>query len=237
VTVTDERQFCIIAEMLADLDDLSAAVATALDGAQGAGVDPRAVAGLKSALVTLDPGADVTYNAGDTQTRRRGTGYSSDGEFLEAVADAEDQIQVRLREVADLRERVAAALDEASGDLTRARGDLKEARAALAAAYSMGTTLPCQGCHGERDAAIMAAQADIDDAEARIKDAERRIAACEGAAEILEPLAVVLTAALERIRRVVPDLGEVYELVYEFVRAGGKLPDYARWIEAEEVHA
>ena len=235
--MTDERQFCIIAEMLADLDDLSAAVATALDGAQGAGVDPRAVAGLKSALVTLDPGADVTYNAGDTQTRRRGTGYSSDGEFLEAVADAEDQIQVRLREVADLRERVAAALDEASGDLTRARGDLKEARAALAAAYSMGTTLPCQGCHGERDAAIMAAQADIDDAEARIKDAERRIAACEGAAEILEPLAVVLTAALERIRRVVPDLGEVYELVYEFVRAGGKLPDYARWIEAEEVHA
>src|SRR5208282_5574515 len=99
--------------------DLTAAVAVALDGAQGAGVDPRAVAGLKSALVTLDPGASVTYDAGGRLTRRRGTGYNSDGEFLEAVTDAEDQIQVRCREVADLRKRVAAAIDQASGDLTR----------------------------------------------------------------------------------------------------------------------
>ena len=27
------------------------------------------------------------------------------------------------------------------------------------------------------------------------------------------------------------DLGEVYELIYEFVRRGGKLPRHARWIE------
>jgi hypothetical protein len=27
------------------------------------------------------------------------------------------------------------------------------------------------------------------------------------------------------------DLGEVYELIYEFVRRGGKLPRYAHWIE------
>ena len=27
------------------------------------------------------------------------------------------------------------------------------------------------------------------------------------------------------------DLGEVHELIYEFVRRGGKLPRYARWIE------
>ncbi len=27
------------------------------------------------------------------------------------------------------------------------------------------------------------------------------------------------------------DLGEVYELIYEFVRRGGKLPRYPRWIE------
>jgi hypothetical protein len=235
--VTDERQLCVHAEMLADLDDLAAAVATALGGAQGAGVDPRAVAGLKSALVTLDPGADITYDAGGRLTRRRGTGYASDGEFLEAVADAEDQIQVRCREVSDLQKRVTAAFDQASEDLTRARRDLAVAREALAAAYAMGTKEPCDGCHGLKQAAIMAAQAAVDDAGARIRDAEQRIAACEAATEILDPLAATLAAALERIRRVAPDLGEVYELVYTFVRAGGKLPDYARWIEAEEVHA
>ena len=235
--MTDEQQLCTLAEMLADLDDLTAAVATALDGAQGAGVDPRAVAGLKSALVTLDPGASVTYNAGNRQDRRRGTGYASDGEFLEAVADAEDQIQVRCREVSDLRERVTAALDRASEDLTQARRDLAEARSALAAAYAMATKEPCNGCHGDKQFAIMTAQAAVDDAETRIADAEQRIALCETAAEILDPLAAQLAAALVRIRRVAPDLGEVYELVYTFVRAGGKLPDYARWIEAEEVHA
>ena len=148
--MTEEQQLCIRAEMLADLDDLTAAVATALDGAQGAGVDPRAVAGLKSALVTLDPGASVTYNAGDKQDRRRGTGYGSDGEFLEAVADAEDQIQVRCREVASLQERVTAALDQASEDLGQARRDLEAARASLAAAYAMATKEPCNGCHGRR---------------------------------------------------------------------------------------
>ena len=235
--MTDEKQLCILAEMLADLDDLTAAVAAVLDGAQGAGVDPRAVAGLKSALVTLDPGASVTYNAGDAHDRRRGTGYSSDGEFLEAVADAEDQIQVRCREVGDLRGRVAAAIDQASGDLGQARRDLDAARAALAGAYAMATREPCNGCHGLRSAAISSAQAAVAVAEARIADAQQRIATCETATEILDPLATRLAAALERIRRVAPDLGEVYELVYAFVRGGGKLPDYARWIEAEEVNA
>jgi len=231
VTGSDEQQLCVRAEMLADLDDLTAAVATVLDGAQGAGVDPRAVAGLKSALVTLDPGADITYDAGGRHDRRRGTGYASDGEFLEAVAEAEDQIQVRLREVSDLRKRVTAALDQAGGDLDQGRRDLTAAREALAAAYAMATRDPCNGCHSAREAAIMAAQAAVDDAETRIADAQQRIALCETAAEILGPLAAALTAALERIRRVAPDLGEVYELVYTFVRGGGKLPDYARWIE------
>ena len=235
--MTDEQQLCIAAEMLADLDDLTAAVAAALGGAQGAGVDPRAVAGLKSALVTLDPGADVTYDPGGTRDRRRGTGYASDGGFLEAVGDAEDQIQVRCREVSNLRERVTAALDKASEDLGQARRDLDAARAALAAAYAMPTKEPCNGCHGLRMAAISSAQAAVADAEARIADAQQRIALCETAAEILDPLAATLRTALERIRRVAPDLGEVYELVYTFIRGGGKLPDYARWIEAEEVNA
>jgi len=119
------------------------------------------------------------------------------------------------------------ALDRAQQDLEQAGCDLEEARAALAAAYAMPTREPCDGCHSARAAAIAAAEAAIADAEARIADAQRRIAICEAAADILGPLA----ERLARLRTVPQDLGEVYQLIYEFVRAGGKLPWYARWIE------
>ena len=33
------------------------------------------------------------------------------------------------------------------------------------------------------------------------------------------------------LRQVPHDLGEVYELVYDFIRRGGKMPRYGRWIE------
>jgi hypothetical protein len=60
-----------------------------------------------------------------------------------------------------------------------------------------------------------------------------RIGLCETAAEILDPLAQRLQAALSRLQQVPQDLGEVYELVYEFIRKGGKLPVCGRWIEGE----
>jgi hypothetical protein len=53
------------------------------------------------------------------------------------------------------------------------------------------------------------------------------------AAEILGPLVQQLGQAFSRLRQIPEDLGEVYELVYEFIRKGGKLPVYARWIEGE----
>ena len=204
-----------------------------LTGAQGAGVDPRAVISLTAALQTLDPGAAVSYSAGSRKDRHDGTGYGSDGEFLEALSDAEDQVRERLREVKELREQVSLALDRAQQDLGQARRDLAAARAALAAAYAMPTRRPCDGCHSARAAAIAAAEAAIADADARIADAERRIGICEAAADILDPLAERLARTLARLRTVPQDLGEVYELIYEFVRAGGKLPRYARWIGGE----
>jgi hypothetical protein len=76
---------------------------------------------------------------------------------------------------------------------------------------------PCDGCHGAKEAAI--------------QDALRRISLCEAAAGILNPLAQRLQDALARLQQVPEDLGEVYQLVYEFIRKGGKLPAYARWIE------
>jgi len=54
-------------------------------------------------------------------------------------------------------------------------------------------------------------------------------------AEILGPLAQRLRQALGRLRQVPENLGEVYELVYAFIRKGGRLPVYARWIEGDPI--
>ena len=126
------------AEMLEETGELAQAAAEVLTGAQGAGVDPRAVISLTAALQTLDPGAAAGYSAGSQKDRRDGTGYGSDGEFLEALSDAEDQVREHLCEVKELREQIALALDGAQQDLGQARRDLTAARAALAAAYAMG---------------------------------------------------------------------------------------------------
>ena len=232
----EEEKLYARAEMLDETGELAQAVAEVLAGAQGAGVDPRAVISLTAALQTLDPGASTGYTAGSQKDRQDGSGYGSDGEFLEALSDAEDQVREHLREVKALQEQVALALDRAQRDLGQARRDLEAASAALAAAYAMSTREPCDGCHSARAAAIAAAEAAVAEAEARIADAERRIGICEAAADILGPLAERLARALAQLRTVPQDLGEVYELIYEFVRSGGKLPRYARWIEGEGAH-
>lgn len=227
----EEERLYARAEMLDETGELAQAVAEVLTGAQGAGVDPRAVTSLTAALQTLDPGAAISYSAGSRKDRHGGTGYGSDGEFLEALSDAEDQVRERLREVKALQEQVSPALEGGQQDLGQARRDLAAARAVLAAAYAMPTREPCDGCHAARAAAIAAAEAVVADAEARIADAERRIGICEAAADILGLLAERLARALAQLQTVPQDLGEVYELIYEFVRAGGKLPRYGRWIE------
>jgi mono/diheme cytochrome c family protein len=230
----EEEKLYTRAEMLDETGELAQAVAEVLAGAQGAGVDPQAVISLTAALQTLDPGAGTGYTAGSQKDRQDGSGYGSDGEFLEALSDAEDQVRERQREAKALQEQVVLALDRAQQDLAQARRDLAAARAALAAAYATSTRQPCNGCHSARAAAIAAAEAAAADAEARIRDAERRIGICEAAAEILGPLAGRLARALAQLRTVPQDLGEVYELVYEFVRSGGKLPRFARWIEGAD---
>jgi len=51
----------------------------------------------------------------------------------------------------------------------------------------------------------------------------------EAALGLLDP-----AAAGPRTAAAVPrDLGEAYELVYAFIRNGGKLPMMARWIEGD----
>jgi hypothetical protein len=113
------------------------------------------------------------------------------------------------------------AVAEAESDVAerlRKTGKLREeAAAALEAACAMPVKDECDGCHGMKQAAIA--------------EAQHRIETCDAAADILYPLTQRLTAALGHLRQVPHDLGEVYELVYSFIRQGGKLPVYARWIE------
>ena len=144
----------------------------------------------RGAARALDPGADTSYDAGSKTDQHPGGGYRSDGEFLEAVSEAEDEVRERLREV---QERVAAALDAA-------REALAQARVALAAALAMPVKEKYGGCHGAREAAIAAG-------EAAIAGAEERIRTCEAAADLLSPLAARLQQALDRLRQVPQDLG------------------------------
>jgi hypothetical protein len=228
-----EEQLHARAEMLEETGELAAAVTVILAFASGAGVDPRAVVSLQTAVRALDQAGGVPphYEAGSRSDRHPGSGYGSDGEFLEAVSDAEDQVCDWLRDADQLAEQVVAALDKGHEDLERARRDLQAARADLAAAYAMPTRNPCEGCHPAKAAAIAVAEAAVADAEDRIIGATRRIGLCEDAAEILDPTARRLQAALQALRQVPHDLGEVYELVYEFIRRGGKMPRLGRWIK------
>lgn len=89
---SEEEKLYARAEMLEETDELAQAVTGILTGAQGVGVDPRAVISLTAALQILDPGASATYRAGSKKDRRADSGYGSDGEFLEALSDAEDQV-------------------------------------------------------------------------------------------------------------------------------------------------
>ena len=227
-----EEQLHARAEMLEETGELAAAVTVILAGASRAGVDPRAIISLRAAIRELDPaGGAPGYQAGSRTDRHPGSGYRSDGEFLEAVSDAEDQIRDWLRDAEQLAEQVIAALDKAHADRERAQQDLEAARLDLAAAYAIPVKKDCDGCHGHKAAAINAAEAAIAGAEERIQDATRRIGICEDTAEILDPLARRPHAALQALRQVPHDLGEVYELIYAFIRRGGKMPRPGRWIE------
>jgi hypothetical protein len=227
-----EEQLHARAEMLEETGELAAAVTVILAFASGAGLDPRAVVSLRTATRALDPADGVPhYQAGSRTGQHPGCGCRSDAEFLEAVSDAEDQIRDWLRDTEHLAEQVTAALGRAHEDLERARRDLQTARADLAAAHAMAARKPCDGCHPAKAAAIAVAEAAITDAENPVADAARRIGTCEAAAEILDSLARRLQAALRALCQVPHDLGEVYELIYAFIRRGGKMPRLGRWIE------
>ncbi len=230
------RELYIRAEMLAEVSDLAELAGEVLAGAEQAGADRDAVTGLIAALRALDPAMAVRYDAGSSSDRRVNTGYRSEWEFLEGVSDAEDQLEQRRRAAAALLAAVTELRDSALQALTVAQSDLDAAHRQLTAAIAWPVSNPCTGCHGAKQAAIDAAQTDAEDADARARDARQSVAISETAAEILDDLTAAVKAVLTCVRRVPQDLGEAYELVHTFIRNGGRLPDYARWIEGTARH-
>ena len=227
-----EEQLHARAEMLDETGELAAAVTAILAGASGAGVDPRAIVSLRAAIAALDPAGGPARLPGRQPHRPAPRQRVRVGRRVPGGGQRRRRPDPRLaprRRTAP--EQVIAALDKAHADRERAQQDLQTARQALAAAYAMPTKKDCDGCHGRKAAAITAAEAAIAGAEERIRDANRRIGICEDTAEILDPLARRLHAALQALRQVPHDLGEVYELIYQFIRRGGKMPRLGRWIE------
>ena len=203
MSAEQERQLLARARELADVEDLAEEVTSILGGARAGRLDPDALSGLTGAALALGEDGMRVYRA-------EGERFRDDREFIEAVAEAEDEISGHLAAVQQLQREAAAAL-------RRALADLDAARRQLAAARAMATRDPCNGCHQAKDAAIAAAEAEI-------RDCQQRAALCEAAGEVLAPLAARLQHALRRIRAVPEDLGETYESVYRLLRRGGVMP-------------
>jgi hypothetical protein len=206
MTAETERARLARARELDDTEDLEEEVTDALGSARAARLDPDALTSLAQCALVL--GADRL-----TVYRATGDPFPTDSDMAEAVDDAEAAI-------ADRAAVVAGELDGAETELADAREALNDAKAQLADARAMPVHRPCDGCHGERREAI---------AEAR-----ERIGVAKAAIEVLTRLAERLAWALTLIRRVLPEVGEVYETVYEHVDAGRVLPRDGDWISGDD---
>jgi hypothetical protein len=200
-----ERRLLARARELADLDDIKDDVLQCLGGARHAGLDPDAITGLVGCAAALGAVSTATYSAGDGWSGQ----HADERAFLGHVSSIEDDIEERLHAAANLGEQAMAALDAAQNDLEDAQ--------------AMSVTVPCDGCHNRRDAAI--------------RDCQARIAICGQVIQMMGELAMRLRHALARLRAVPSDLGETYESVYNLIRRRGRMPHEGRWITGEEVPA
>lgn len=203
MTAERERALLARAEELEDTSDLTEDVTEALGSARGARLDPDALTNLAQTALVL--GADTV-----TVYRAAGSAFLADTDMAEAVDECEDAI-------ADRAAVVRRELDEAEAALRDAREALAGAKADLAAARTMPVSRPCDGCHDERAAAI-------DAAKQAITDARERVGYAKDAIDVLIEVDRQLALALLLIRRVLPDVGSVYEPVYDHVDAGRLMP-------------
>jgi hypothetical protein len=230
------RDLLTRAEVLTADGDLLDCLHDVAAGAEQAGADRAALGGLLGALRILEPGAVSRYDPGQADDLRVNTGYASEVEFLEGVIDAGDEVRRAHRDAAALLASAIVLLDEAVLAAEQARHDLSAARARLSDAYAMPVAEPCTGCHGAKQAAIAGAETAEADAEARIGGSVQVMTSAEAAIGVLEPFTAALVIVAAKLRRVPSDLGEAYELVYTFLRNGGKLPPLARWHQGSGAH-
>ena len=144
-----EQALLARAEVLEDTGELVQSITAVLAGAQAAGADPAAVTSLQAAVRALDPGASTGYDAGSKEDRQPGGGYRSEGEFLEAAAEAEGDVLERLREAEQLQEQLAAAMDAAQAALDAAYAmPVKESATAATASRRPRSPMRCtaSGC-------------------------------------------------------------------------------------------
>jgi hypothetical protein len=207
-----ERALLARARALADIEDLAEEVTGILGGARAARVDPDALPGLTAAALALGAGSLSVYQAEAAR-------FDSDGEFAAAIEEADAAITGHAAAAARLRGEAGTALDAARDDLEAARDD-------LAAARAMAVSHPCGGCHDEKAAATAAAHAGI-------TEARSRAACAEAAAGILAALTLRLRRALACLRRVMTDLAETYEPVYDLRHRGHAMPKDGDWLQGD----
>jgi hypothetical protein len=213
MTAETERARLARARELDDTEDLAEEVTDVLGSARGARVDPDALTSLAQCALVLGAARLTVYRA-------TGDAFPTDSDMAEAVDDAEAAIADRAAVAAD-------ELEEAESELADAREAAADARAELADAKAMPTHRPCDGCHDERADAIAEARAELAEARERIDVAKQAI-------DVLTDVGKRLARALKLIRRVLPEVGEVYEQVYEHVDAGRLLPKDGDWITGED---
>lgn len=208
-----ERAVLARARTLDDTEDLEEEVTGALGSARAARIDPDALRSLAQTALALGAGSLGVYRA-------TGQPFATDTDMAEAVDDAEAMI-------ADRAAAAAAELEQAESQLAEAREALDEAQDELADAEAMPVQRPCDGCHEDRADAINAARE-------AIAGARERVDVARAATDVLTALAERLARALRLIRRALPEVGEVYEPVYEHVDAGRLMPKDGDWLTGRE---
>ena len=223
------------AEMLEETGELAAAVTAILTGA-GSAVDPRALISLRAAIRELDPaGGAPGYQAGRRADRHTGTPAASTGPTVSCW-----------------RRSVTPKTRSATGSTTLTSSTNRSpprppqpTPAGNAPNWTCRppsrTWPPRSSCPPTTTATAAAARPPRSPPPRQPAPPPRNRSPTPPGAPVsarpppasLGALAGRLTRALARLRTVPQDLGEVYQLIYECIRGGGRLPTCARWIEGE----
>jgi hypothetical protein len=197
---TDDQIISRAHGLAEDVDETGGEVTVILGGARAARLDPDALTGLTGAALALGQNPMEVYAAGPPLYDP----HRTDGDFLAAVSDAEDETAEIIAQAKRLQEETEAAL--------------REARAAYDAAAARDPFT---------SEAAAQQRAEMADAAARVR---ALAAVLRDVAEIIRRA----EHALRRLQAVPEDLGDTYQAAYDLIRRGGKLPADGDWLTGED---